>query len=418
VKIKKNHKEMTLFIESDKLCEELTLTYDARIIKKYSKELQDIVMDIAVKNKDIEEDSRRNKRTKENYTLISLINNLNNFEKLPKADFISGPTSIIKYNKGSKNIYLFGEKHEDKNCSDYNIKTNVHIIDYLIKLFTYTPVFIDFYVEFELMFDKVPPISPNSGQTLHRMLDKMSGCFGEFSNRNCPYNVRMHSVDIRMLYGERAKIYNEEIYGLMSDLNMINIIKNRGSGKKDGVIVTEWMSYDEFMSKYKDIVDKLCCVSMHKIVVDIIKKNSLFQKVIKKSELNTTEIIRFFVVKSLTTFKNKGCDFTSINKWFQQLKSSDKFPEYIELVSVCIIVIVACLMDIYTTLRMFKKFKIKKDEHYPSDQNNIIYYAGDGHTIQIARFLEKIGFERKESSISDMISCLNMKNIKQPLFSE
>lgn len=102
-------------------------------------------MDIAIKHKDIVKQSRRNKRTKENYTLI---NNLNNISRLLKAYFISGPSSIIKYTKDSKNIYLFGEQHEEKNCSEYNIpymKTNIHIIDYLIKLFIYTPVYIDFY---------------------------------------------------------------------------------------------------------------------------------------------------------------------------------------------------------------------------------------------------------------------------------
>ena len=409
-----------LFLESIELCEELKETYDARIIKKYPKELQDIVMDIAIKYKDIAKKSRRNKRIKENYTLISLINNLNNISRLPKADFISGPSSIIKYTKGSKNIYLFGEQHEEKNCSEYNIpymKTNIHIIDYLIKLFTHTPVYIDFYVEFDLMFDKVPETEPLSHQTLSIMLHKMKRCLGNLSDRDCPYNVRIHSVDVRRLYGEKAKKYNEEIYNLMSDLHMIDIIKKRGSGKKDGVIVTEWMSYDNFIEKYKDIIDKLCCVSLHKIVIDIINNNSLFQKVIRKSELNTRKVIRFFVSESLKTFKKRGCDFTFINNWFQQLKTSKKFPEKIRLVSICIIIIVSCLMDIYTIFRMFKRFKIKDYEHYPPEQNNIIYYAGNGHTTNLSNFLNEINFQKKESEISDMISCVDMKNIKQPLFS-
>jgi hypothetical protein len=76
----------------------------------------------------------------------------------------------------------------------------------------------------------------------------------------------------------------------------------------------------------------------------------------------------------------------------------------------------ATIMDIYTISRMFKVFDVKNSDHYPKEPHNIIYYAGNGHTRIINKFLKSIGFKRTEYSDQKILSCVNMKNIKQPLF--
>ena len=74
-------------------------------------------------------------------------------------------------------------------------------------------------------------------------------------------------------------------------------------------------------------------------------------------------------------------------------------------------------MDVYTVARMFKVFNVVKSEHYPIKPQNIIYYAGTGHTKPMARFLKELKFKRTEHSDNNILSCVSMKGIKQPLFS-
>jgi hypothetical protein len=76
----------------------------------------------------------------------------------------------------------------------------------------------------------------------------------------------------------------------------------------------------------------------------------------------------------------------------------------------------AVIMDVYTAARMFKVFNVKEFEYYPTEPTNIIYYAGTGHTEPMSRFLEHIGFENTEETTGDILSCVDMKGIKQPLF--
>ena len=77
----------------------------------------------------------------------------------------------------------------------------------------------------------------------------------------------------------------------------------------------------------------------------------------------------------------------------------------------------AVVMDIYTAARIFKVFNVKENEHFPQEPQNIIYYAGTGHTKPMGRFLKRIGFKMTENSDDNILSCVSMKGIKQPLFS-
>ena len=66
---------------------------------------------------------------------------------------------------------------------------------------------------------------------------------------------------------------------------------------------------------------------------------------------------------------------------------------------------------------MLKQFK--KGGHQPKIPLNIIFYAGDGHTREIYKFLainSIYKFDLTEYSSLTTPACLNMKNIKQPLF--
>ena len=129
------------------------------------------------------------------------------------VDYITGPGEVSKWEsvEYGKIIYLFGEnEHSNVNgCrqsekrGEINMNGKRHMLmeKYLTKLFKTSPVFIDFYIEFGIMIDDLIPI--NKENTLQDMLELWKGCFGKLEKRNCPYNVRMHSIDSRRIKSSR-----------------------------------------------------------------------------------------------------------------------------------------------------------------------------------------------------------------------
>jgi len=424
---------MSLLSQSEKLCAELNQTYDSRIINSYPHQLQNIIFEIASKNK---KPWRRNERTKINHTLISLIDNLQYPKKQPVTKYITGPGNISKWvgqQKGqNKVIYLFGENsHFDRpNCAEQiNTRGNgedfhMNVIDYLLKLFKTSPVFIDFYVEFGVMLDDIEFTRLGTGQTLHDMLYYMQGCFGPLLERDCPYNVRMHGVDARAVIGKKSMYYKHKIYELVMDMKMYLYIKDQGGGTKKGVSIKEWTTPNKFKRKYRALIKQLAKIRTNTDIVDtvikIVDTNPLFQKEIRKSALEKKQVVDFFVKngmkKSLRKIKY-GAKFLGI--WFNALGKSEDFPKGMDVVSLVLTITIASLMDVYAVTRMFKTFDVDHDanEHYPPEANHIIYYAGDGHTNPMGKFLEHIGFKRTEYAKPTMTSCVNMMKITQPLFS-
>lgn len=411
---------MSLLSESEKLCKQLQQTYDARVIKSYSPQLQNIILDIIPKQL-----NRKNQKSNINHVLISLINNLKYTPNQITAKYISGPGVVSKWEGGNKIIYLFGENsHLDRPACPDQINTHgkgpdfhMDIQNYLLQLFKTSPVFIDFYVEFGVMLNDVEFVRLGTGQTLHNMLYYMKGCFG----RECPYNVRMHGIDTRRVVGEKAMVYNEKIYNMDMDLRMYMFIKKEG-GRKNGVIVDEWILPREFKKKYKGVINRLRKIrndsDIIKMVVKIIDTNPLLEKEIRKSTLKKSEVIDFFIKNQMRKRIKKiryGSKFLGV--WFNSLlKLEDSFPRGMDIASSVLTVAIASLVDVYTVTRMFKIFDVGSD-HYPREANNIIYYAGDGHTKPMSSFLEHMGFKRTEHVKSKMLSCVNMDKIKQPLFS-
>jgi len=415
---------MNLLSQSEQLCTQLQQNYDARIINSYPPKLQRIIFDIVSKY-----GKTGNKNPRINHTLISLINNLQYPMIQPITQYISGPGVISKWESLNKIIYLFGENsHSDRpECAEQiNIwgkgsDFHMNIINYFLQLFKTSPVFIDFYVEFGVMLNDVKSVRLGTGQTLHDMLYYMRGCFGELMDRDCPYNVRMHGVDARRVVGEKAMVYNQKIYRMDRDMRMYLIVK-KNKGKRHGVSINEWISPRKFKKKYKGLIKSLAKIrtdsDIIKMVVKIIETNPLFEKEIRKSALEKSDVIDFFIKNRMEkTLKKIRYGSKFLGEWFESLSKLNFFPKGMDIASLVLTVAMASLMDVYAVTRMFKTFDVGLDEHYPREANNIIYYAGSGHTEPMASFLEHIGFKRTEHVRSKMLSCVNMDKIKQPLFS-
>ena len=375
---------------------------------------------------------------KANKTLMSLLYNLENPFKQPIVDYITGPGEISKWEstKYNKVIYFFGENDHSNTTGCIQSKINLQgkkhmkIENYLTDLFTHSPVFIDFYVEFGIMLDELENISPTSGQSLWDMLSHIEGCFGPLINRKCPYNARMHGIDIRRILSSK---YKSSRFAKMSNtLMMENLYRNKNQS---------YIEIKDFKKKYKNQIHILSTVKnmsdIIKIIIDDIENNPIINKELKRSTLSKKQIIDFFIYENLNKLLN-DIKFSSnkFGQWFKSIKSKELWPTGFELkdnigakkeaegikaelkfVTLIMTVINAVTVDVYTAARMFKVFNIKENEHYPKEPHNIIYYAGNGHTVPMGIFLQKLGFVRTEHSDNKVLSCTSMEGIKQPLFS-
>jgi len=392
------------------MCSLLKDTYNMYFLDSHPK-----LKDIFIQTRDLYEKSPE-KFPHANKIFMSLLYNLSNSENIPIVDYITGPGVISKWEstKYTKTIYLFGENdHSNQTgCSQTYGEKHKLVQTYLMELFKHSPVFIDFYVEFGIMLDYKEYINTTTGQTLWDMMAKMHGCFGPLIDRNCNYNVRMHGVDVRSI---KSNIYtSSNISNLSLALMMEVVLQQR---KKS------YIPFNDFKRSFKYEIHKLSKVKTNddliKIIVDDIKNNPLIMKEISRSTLSYKQLIDFFVKKELNNNLSKICLYQHgslfLGHWFKKLKNT--WPSGIRLVSNIMTLLTAVNMDIYTAARMFKVFNVKKSEHFPKEPHNIIYYAGTGHTQPLGRFLQELKFKKTEDSGDNILSCIYMEKIKQPLFS-
>jgi hypothetical protein len=292
------------------------------------------------------------------------------------------------------------------------IKKQVNVEDYLKDLFRTSLVFIDFYIEIGVMLNVLVDIPRDSGQRLYDIFNKMKDCFGK-KGIKCDSNVRIHGIDARNITSLEKTYKNLGL--IASEIRMqIYVLKNQRS---------VWICVKDFVLKYKDVIEVFRKVKtvddILKIIIDDINKDRLLEKEFRRSILKKEDIIDFFVNNHVRKELEKiqvNIDF--FGKWFNLVTISDNFPEGIEIINIILDISTASIMDVYSVSRMFKIFDVKKTDFYPREPRNIIYYAGNGHTLPMFKFLEKLGFSIIEKGNSDVLSsCINMKNIKQPLFS-
>ena len=143
----------------NRLCVQLNSTYNTYVLLQHPR-----ILDMFYQAIDIY-DQNPEKYPNINTTFTSLIYNLVNNEKTPIADYISGPSEVSRWDSTEHNkiVYLFGENHHSnvESCLSFNNQKLIGVIDnhmnienYLLKLFKYSPVFIDFYVELGIDLDR------------------------------------------------------------------------------------------------------------------------------------------------------------------------------------------------------------------------------------------------------------------------
>jgi hypothetical protein len=379
------------------VCKKLHHTYNTNYLNTIPIEIQKVFSDTIKEYIDT---------GKGNTTLIKLIYN-NFFNTKPMYQTISGPMSFYHlYSKEhQKIIYMFGEHHGRGGGCEVD---RYDITQYLSELFETTNVFIDFFIEVPIISNKKHYYNKNKllpNSYINDLFLEFSECI-EPANRQqnkCSLS-RVHYIDIRKInykeYTNATNIFgfferNIQTYLILDDFNELpDIIKKMllffENNSSDTII-------DYILSEYS--------------------KNYFLNKNIKKSYMNNE--IGIFIYNILKTYVK--LNLPEIKQLIDKLKikKNIEYQYILQQLNGEFIHINHYLIDWYTLARIYKKVENLKFVFQPSEPRNIIIYAGNNHIKNYLDFFQSKDYVLVESEIQKDIHknrCLDMKNIKQPLF--
>ena len=415
----------------EKLCEHLKSTYDTKILDNESAIVQQEFLNVSLKN-------RNNPGRK---VLMQLIcNHYDKSVQKPTAEFIGGPFTLsIHWHPGFKKmIYIFGESHANiRDCDKFKKDANSILIeDYLYNLMLTTDVFLDIYLEIFSYQDReynmrrvYPDGRPNE------LFKKFKLClqYNTRSDSSCKL-ARVHYFDIRDNDSEIG-------YGDIEE-NKINILWFFSFLFKKGNDAPTFVKY--VLERHPKVIRLLKELVQDDItkVCEFMKKQLEENPYIKKelNKINNPQlkpIILNFYGKLLC--KQLTVDIPHIQKDilnilnYKEISDNEKILNSIIRIKLFLTLPFTHFADVYLIARVFKDFDMekKKDKSYfdqPKSAHNIIIYGGNFHCESYRSFLSSIGFHEIEHyryfkyAQSEFIpvettNCVDMRKIKQPLFS-
>ena len=426
----------------EELCKELTNTYDTNLLDNANQIIQKLFLDTSLKNKD-------NKTNPGKKVLMNLIcNHYSESIKKPIADFIGGPKTLtIHWHPVyRKTIYIFGEWHANNmDCEIFKKDAvTVPVEDYLYDLMLSTDVFLDIYIELKsykgegYLDDKI--YAPGRTRELFK---KFRTClqYNTRSDASCRL-ARVHYFDIRNNNIDKwSDIKENEINILWFKQQIRETFNILGDNKQECVSSLKFLlSYPKISTLLRELVQddiKKICKFMKRQLADEPSIKKELDKIVENPNLKK-EILIFCgkimceaIKKNITYIKEPILNILNYEK-----ESEDVLFKSMKTIDLLLGTTMTYFADVYLLARMFKDFDMSEMEKkaykgatdQPIRANNIIIYCGDNHAKNYRNFLENIGFNRIDHSgdlTEDIIkpipntpkNCLDMRNIKQPLFS-
>ena len=423
-------------------------TYNTYELDSESKLIQDTFLDISTKNLDSDNGKK---------VLMQLI--CNHFTKDPNKQrpmprFIGGPKNLtVHYSKEyKKTIYIFGEYHSDivdcdtrfgnessKEEWDKPNSKKMRIEYFLSEFIRTTDVFLDIFFEFPIVPKKEGKYHNNfnpfsSNIRLNKLLENFKECLQRNTRTEVCSLARIHYFDIRyfddkgiVTPSNNTNYFYDKLHHIFTNLFGNERIKELRSFVEDPIIkeVLLQLSHPNKEELEKILMQHLIDLSYNKKELQRLENHDL-----KDTILN-------FFKKEITKIVKKYRDI-----WLENVTIVLKNHEYpiltfyhaFIIIHESIIKVNSLYTDLYTLLRIFKKFNISeiKEKAYdqatdqPEKAHNIIIYGGDFHAQTYRKFftevlnfdkLEVAGKEEPYKEIGEKMYCIDMKTISQPLFS-
>ena len=295
---------------------------------------------------------------------------------LPLKDikYIVGPHRYTEFRYKNYKIGIFGEHHVIRDFPKSSKTDTLTFSAFLTSLVTQTKRQYDFFVE--LPYQR-RGVAGREISDQNQMLDVIEYDFKDclqVEKAACPYkNLRVHYVDNRRLYPEHNNLAFE-IYRYLYDL-----------GNPWGVTAPDYL-VNRFLRTAQEEYDKQTQL-VERILQD---KTSKIVKQLRNNELR--EKITSFIQKQMQANKMKFMIHLkqyskTINKTFTLDHYTPEDIHDIRSLTHDFIHIFSKVMDTYLLGRIFRTYP----KHSGGSAENIIIYAGNGHTELYISFLSYIG---------------------------
>jgi hypothetical protein len=360
--------------------------------------------------------------------LMDLIYNHYNVKK-PFPAFIGGPQTLTMHwsNKWKKIIYIFGEHHSntidcEKRFEESNPKKWVSIENFLEELILKTDVYLDIYFEFPAIqkterryYDSFKPFPTDYRLDILFKRFKKYIQPGTKNGDDCSKLVRVHYFDSRVEDHEGKRVGVGDVNWfelktfeftklnlpyrlkeLLKDTRFNSVLKSLSS-KDDELFIEFWMKqYKE--NKYN--ADALLNCPLQAEILKFIEDEL-------RLELKTDNFVklRSMLIKYIPHILSDTLEDDSIVPIFEFIIQSITVPK-------------AFIADVYTLASIFKDVT-----EQPTKKNSIIIYGGNAHCETYRKFLKSISFEEfiiagKPSASDEKATCVNMKKLDKPFFSD
>lgn len=420
----------------------------------------------------------------ERKVLHQLIDNYQKKQDL-QPDFIGGPSNLSCHwnEKYNKMIYIFGEKHSTETDCDIfkgaetslsGLKMNIE--DVILKLYSTTPSFFEFYFETRPYARKQKKYSDDyfinqirqtvdRGTSLREIHKKFLKCI-PFDGRNDPICklARTHYFDVRTIEYNKVILSQYETY--MPHITYILDIyhesfdyfdhktkmKDEYSKKLESAssddkkqLTAEYNALDkEYTDKifleldkstgeyYINLINTENSVEIANFFKDQVYKNIYVINELAKLESTSPVIartLRKYINDKIT--KKVNYEIDSLKRYARIIldKTTDNnsyllhyfllFRDFVNLT--------VFAADIYVLARIFKSHDITRSAYegarkqdQPQNSHNIIIYAGNTHSIIYRDFLSYIGFDEiffiGNKGYNN--TCIDMRQHKEPFFSQ
>ncbi len=348
--------------------------------------------------------------------------------------YISGPYSLSEHIsfKHKKHIYVFGEYHNGDICPKLDGYTQ-YINDFLIQVLKdhlYDSKTIDMFIEgggysrknkkndeniiIDTMDEKKQYLDREKVSPEYINLNLIRDMFLTSQNSN---RYRFHEIDIRQFNnptkikkGEVNDIYEvNDIHKLFFDIGLVQsfALKYIRMSKNAANIIIS-------LHKCKDYKKLMTCI------INYIDNDNTLNKELSKIDDGLAKEIKSFLFNKINDVIKDKNNFNILYSGLSQLKlvlngSNDlgNIYNYKQL----FLELSGYLMDIYTLAKIMNK-----------NNNHIIIYVGNMHAVNYREFLSQNNFleiynangynENKSSKEKANLNCLEITNLKIPLFSD
>ena len=154
--------------------------------------------------------------------------------------------------------------------------------------------------------------------------------------------------------------------------------------------------------------------TMSNYILKEFEYSKIYNKELKKSNINN-KIISFITDKLKQTI-NYNNILPSAKFLLSEQINTKLYEQHFNVIYFSLLRLNTLFIDSYLLSRLYKTFN-KNESYEPDEAKNIIIYAGETHIQTYYDFFTYNNCVLIEKSTYTLERCLNMENIKQPLFS-